>query len=240
MRKKIPDLLQINDYILDKDNFTLKHHNQRCDSSGRKRHIECICDVCQKIYTTYLQNERKKQFPWHCKSCAIKRSWQIPRIIDAHRLSITDELREKRRKHRSITSLKMWNHRRDELCQKMRNRDPSCYMRGRKKMRHSYEQIHWKTGSELTCIGSYELAFVDWCNKNQIDFDWQVVFKMPDDRVYIIDAYIKTGEFANTWIEIKGWLRGTGKQKWEWFHNEHLDNSQLWNLPRLRQLRIIT
>lgn len=98
---------------------------------------------------------------------------------------------------------------------------------------------HWKTQEELVCIGSYERAFVQWCNTNEIDFDWQIPHKMPDGRVYIIDAFIKTGEFANTWIEIKGWLTETGKEKWEWFLSEHPDDSQLWTKSRLEELRIL-
>lgn len=97
--------------------------------------------------------------------------------------------------------------------------------------------FHWKTQQELITIGSYERAFIQWCNANQIDFDWQIPHKMPNGRVYIIDAFIKSGEFANTWIEIKGWLTETGKRKWEWFHSENL-NSQLWTLDVLKQLGI--
>lgn len=62
---------------------------------------------------------------------------------------------------------------------------------------------------------------------------------MPDERKYIIDAFIKTGEFASTWIEIKGYLAGIGKEKWEWFHASHENNSQLWNLPMLTKLGIL-
>lgn len=97
--------------------------------------------------------------------------------------------------------------------------------------------FHWKTNEELICVGSYEVAFVSWCNTNQIDFDWQIPHKMPNGRVYIIDAFIKTGEFANTWIEIKGWLTDIGKKKWEWFHTNH-SNSQLWTLDVLKRMGI--
>lgn len=97
---------------------------------------------------------------------------------------------------------------------------------------------HWKTGEELNCIASYEVAFVNWCNTNLIDFDWQIPHKMPDGRTYVVDAYIKDGEFANIWVEIKGWMTPISKQKWEWFHSE-CPNSELWNLPRLKELEIL-
>lgn len=111
---------------------------------------------------------------------------------------------------------------------------PEIRSKANKKRRISCVINHWKTQEELVCVGSYEQAFVEWCNKNEIDFDWQISHKMPDGRVYIIDAFIKTGEFANTWVEIKGWLNGIGLEKWKWFHSEHPNDSQLWNLKRLK------
>lgn len=98
---------------------------------------------------------------------------------------------------------------------------------------------HWKTQQELICTASYEVAFVNWCNKNEIDFDWQISHKMPDERHYIIDAFIKTGEYANTWIEIKGWNYESGKKKWEWFHSNHLSCSEMWDQKRLKELGIL-
>lgn len=98
---------------------------------------------------------------------------------------------------------------------------------------------HWKTGVDLCCTASYEVAFVNWCNANKIDFDWQIPHKMPNGRVYFIDAYIKDGNFADTWIEIKGWLTGRTKEKWDWFHSEHKMNSELWDRQRLQGLQII-
>ena len=97
---------------------------------------------------------------------------------------------------------------------------------------------HWRTGVELTCTASYEVAFVNWCNKHQIDFDWQIPHRMPDGCVYNIDAFIKDGEFANTWIEIKGWFPESRQHKWKWFLSEH-SNSQLWNQQRLQELGIL-
>lgn len=108
--------------------------------------------------------------------------------------------------------------------------------------------IHWRTHELLQCKGSYEVAFVAWCNANQVDFDWQVAFKTPvltptgRQSVYFIDAYIKTGEFADTYVELKGtWNRKNGhvgKAKWEWFHETH-PNSALWTGHELRLLGIL-
>lgn len=97
---------------------------------------------------------------------------------------------------------------------------------------------HWQTDALLVCRGSYEVAFVNWCNENQISFDWQISHIMPDGCRYIIDAFIKTGQFANTWVEIKGWMRPDAKLKWEWFQTKY-ENSQLWDKQRLTELKIL-
>jgi hypothetical protein len=108
---------------------------------------------------------------------------------------------------------------------------------------------HWRTGEKLKCIASYEAAFVEWCNKNRVDFDWQVKFVTPvltpggKDSVYFVDTYIKTGTFAGTYVEIKGTFNrkngDVGRKKWEWFHAEH-QNSQLWDKEVLVRLGILT
>lgn len=92
---------------------------------------------------------------------------------------------------------------------------------------HVTKLAHWKTGQILICRASYEVAFINWCNSNQIDFDWQIMHKMPDGRAYYVDAYIKSGKFSDLWIEIKGYHRGDSLEKWEWFHSNH-KNSQIW------------
>jgi len=112
-----------------------------------------------------------------------------------------------------------------------------------KKRNNSTILFHWLTKEELVCVGSYEVAFVTWCNMNEIDFDWQISFMTPiltpkgNTSVYIIDAFVKSGEFANTWIEIKG--REIKLEKWKWFHSVYPCDSQLWNFSRLKELGIL-
>src|SRR3990167_9978058 len=79
--------------------------------------------------------------------------------------------------------------------------------------RHASKRFHWKTRQELICVGSYEAAFVIWCAMHQIDFDWQIAHRMPDGRTYIVDAFIKDGTYAKTWIEIKGWMTAVSRGK---------------------------
>lgn len=119
------------------------------------------------------------------------------------------------------------------------NQNPQMLSKNMRSRRKSCVIVHWKTNEELVCVASYEIAFVNWCNHYMIDFDWQIPHKMPDKHTYIIDAYVKDGKFAGTWIEVKGSLYGRTKQKWEWFHSEHPNNSQLWEKNRLQELGIL-
>jgi hypothetical protein len=238
----MPAALKISEYVLDRDQFTLTHANQRRDSSGRKRRIEFPCDVCGTVYVTKLRDEIRKEFPWLCRGCRTKKLWEQSEYRAAIMNGVTDELRQFRRSQRSSLSKQMWNDpdKHAVLSAKLRQRDPSVYSKARRAMRRSVLMRHWKTGEEITCVGSYEAAFVNWCNLNKIDFDWQLPHKMPDGRTYIVDAYIKTGEYAGMWVEVKGYMSSVGREKWEWFHVAHPTTSQLWTQERLKQLEIIT
>lgn len=88
-------------------------------------------------------------------------------------------------------------------------------------------------------MGSYEAAFVDWCRKHRVDFEWQIMHPMPDGRAYYVDARILSGKFAGTWVEIKGFFRPQSREKWEWFHQQ-FPNSELWNKPTLKALGVLT
>lgn len=234
-------MLMTEEYTLDKQAFTLIHANQRKDSTGRKRRIEYPCDTCGDLYVTKLRDEMAKDAPWLCRSCRTRASWKLNTYRERIMSGITDGLRELRRKQCSATSLKMWADpdKRNEISMKLRARDASVYSTARRVMRRSVMRKHWLTHVELVCVGSYEVAFVDWCNTKQIDFDWQIPHRMPDGRLYIIDAFIKGGVYANTWVEIKGYMTTIGRQKWEWFHAEHSNDSQLWMQVRLREIGVL-
>lgn len=235
------DVLKVGEYALDKERFTLVHAHQRRDSTGRKRRIEYLCDTCGTAYVTKLRDEMMKAFPWLCRGCRTKKLWQQPEYRSAIMSGVTDELRHFRRHQRSLTSKKMWadSNKREMISIKLRARDAAVYSKARRTMRHAVVKQHWLTGIELVCVGSYEIAFVEWCNVNHIDFDWQIPHRMPDGRTYIVDALIKTGEYAGIWIEIKGYMSTVGFQKWEWFHTVHPLTSQLWTQKRLEELGII-
>lgn len=237
----LPKLFHVGEYEIDKVQFVLTHANQRKDSTGRKRRIEYACDDCGSLYVTKLLDEQTRQFPWCCRSCNSQKLWKTESYRNAVLSGLTEQVKEIHRQNRRKSSLRFWSDpsRREEMSQKLRARDPSVYSKARKSMRKSVCFTHWRTQEELVCVGSYECAFVKWCNVNQIDFDWQIPFRMPDKRTYIVDAFIKTGEFANTWIEIKGFMSKVGREKWEWFRTEHQTNSALWCQKQLLELGIL-
>jgi len=86
----------------------------------------------------------------------------------------------------------------------------------------------------VICTASYEKKVVEWLNKNEIDFDWQIEFDMPDGRKYFCDLYLKK---ENKYVEIKGYFWKDAKEKWYWFH-ENYSNSELWNYDIIRNLMI--
>ncbi len=93
-----------------------------------------------------------------------------------------------------------------------------------RKTKHASLKRHWKTKKMLVCQASWEKAVVEYLNKNKIDFDWQITFKMPDDSTYRVDLYLKK---ENLFVEIKGYMREVALQKWTWFHKNY-PNSELW------------
>lgn len=114
------------------------------------------------------------------------------------------------------------------------------YERASRKLSHVKSMVHWKTGATLLCRAFYEIAFVNWCNTQQIDFDWQIPFqttlltKRGRQATYIIDAFIKDGDHANTYVEIKGYMRPNSRRKWEWFKSYH-PNAELWDKLKLQE-----
>lgn len=236
----IPSLLKIDQYILDKTTFTLTHQHQRRDSTGRKCRIEYPCDRCTDIYITKLRDEFKKQRPWLCRSCRVKDEWQDPSYRAALLAGITDATRHARSVNAAKRSKDMWldPEKRAQICRKLRERSPDVYSHARRSMRKSVVIEHWKDQRELVCVGSYEVAFVKWCNAHEYDFDWQISHAMPDGRQYIIDARVHDGPLAPNWIEIKGWMTKIGQEKWDWFRAQH-DDAALLGQRELKELGIL-
>ena len=107
--------------------------------------------------------------------------------------------------------------------------------RAAKSQNNSTVLYHWKTGKEVVCVGSFERATVEDFNNRKEDFIWQMPFKMPNGKVYIVDCYLPE---RNIFVEIKGYFRKDAQEKWEWFCKEH-SNSELWNKKKLKELGIL-
>lgn len=98
-----------------------------------------------------------------------------------------------------------------------------------------FVEYHWKTGEELMCQGTWEVAVVQYLNSRQIDFDWQIPFPLSTGRYYFCDLYLPADD---KYVEIKGWwCNELSKQKWEEFHATH-PNSELWMKDKLLELGI--
>ncbi len=96
--------------------------------------------------------------------------------------------------------------------------------------------MHWKTGEELVCVGSYEAKTVNYLNLNKINYLWQpTTFKMPIGKTYRPDLYL---EDQDKWVEIKGYFRKDALEKWNWFQSEY-PNSELWDQKKLKELGIL-
>ncbi|MEK6879813.1 MAG: hypothetical protein AABY22_09415 [Nanoarchaeota archaeon] len=115
------------------------------------------------------------------------------------------------------------------------SQNKNIYLKTARSSNNSFILNHWKTGKEIVCVGSYEKKCVEKWNREKEDFDWQIPFSMPNGRVYIVDAYLPR---PNKYIEIKGYMRPIGKEKWEWFH-ENFPNSDLWSKSILKQKGIL-
>ena len=100
---------------------------------------------------------------------------------------------------------------------------------------------YWKTGEEHVWTAGYEKAFLEWANKNQIEFEWQIRFETPfftpngNKSFYFVDAHLIK---EDKWVEIKGYPRSDAQCKWNWFHEKY-SNSELWNNKRLKELGIL-
>jgi hypothetical protein len=93
---------------------------------------------------------------------------------------------------------------------------------------------HWRTDQNLVCVGSYECFFVEWLNKNKIDFKWQVCFNLSNGKRYFIDCYLP--EF-DIYLELKGREMPDWKEKWQVFTTDYLGiKASVIRLKDLQQL----
>ena len=225
--------------IVGQQNRTRKILDLKCDACQR----EFVCSHCVKS----AERKTTHYCSTHCAHTApaIRQQRKISGRQNAERIKATLEQTclERYGVKSYFETEEFQNKRVKSLMERFGvDHQSKCYEISSKQQRgrgRVTQITHWKTSQILNCEASYEVAFVSWCNLNKFDFDWQIPHKMPDGHVYIVDALIKDGEFTNTWIEIKGYMTPVAKIKWDWFHFEHPNDSQLWNRQRLEELKIL-
>jgi hypothetical protein len=123
---------------------------------------------------------------------------------------------------------------------------PEVQQRSARTRRNSTVLKHWKTGRDVVCSASYELAVVSWLNKTFTDFEWQLPISIPTDaspivagRTYFIDLHVLSGVHSGKYVEIKGsWQREMQRAKWDWFRATH-PTAELWDGPTLKRMGIL-
>ena len=119
-----------------------------------------------------------------------------------------------------------------------RNHDPELILKRMKSSNGCYMVKHWESKKKLLCKGKWERNVARWLNKRKINYEWQVPFKLPDGRTYIIDFYDKD---SNVYVEIKGWWRDDAKEKFDLFKTSNPAlNVEVWTTEELKSRKIST
>lgn len=110
------------------------------------------------------------------------------------------------------------------------------FAKAQRSMRKTKAATYWKTGEELSCRGSYEVAVVTWLNDSMVEFEWQIPFVLENGSTYYCDLYLVK---EDKYVEIKGWwMQEVSRSKWEEFHAAH-PNSELWDYLKLKSMGIL-
>lgn len=115
---------------------------------------------------------------------------------------------------------------------------PNCaQLKAAKKQNTTSIKIHWKTGQEIVCVGSYEAKVIDWLNAQKKEFQWKPkTFLLPSGKRYTPDLFINE---LNAYIEIKGYWWNS-KSYFDEFIAANLGNIQLWNKSKLQSMKLIS
>ena len=116
------------------------------------------------------------------------------------------------------------------------NKDPAIRLKGAKACNNYVTLFHWKTNEEVICQGSYERRVVEYLNRLNIDFRWQVPFALSDGRTYIVDFYDVS---RDVYVEIKGWWRDDARDKHDLFRSDNPGLAvEVWDKSTLKELNI--
>jgi hypothetical protein len=117
-----------------------------------------------------------------------------------------------------------------------RNKDPDLIMKRTCTGRRSFRIEHFRSKQALRCNGAFEANVVDFLNKHQIDFDWQIGFKLSNNTTYLCDLYLIK---EDTYVEIKGRWYHDAVDKFNLFLSDYPNlKVEVWDMPKLKQMGI--
>lgn len=122
----------------------------------------------------------------------------------------------------------------------VKTKDLCCVDCGRlkaaKKQNTSKTLFHWKDGSQIDCVGSYEVKVIEWLNINKMEYLWKPkTFLLASGRKYTPDLFIVS---LQSFVEIKGWWWNS-KSYFDEFVKQNLGKIELWDKTKLKQMRLI-
>jgi hypothetical protein len=182
------------------------------------------CDKCSKQYKAALGYERKKRYPWHCKSCAITLAWVEEQYREIH----VRELKKANstiaaRFRRSVMSKLNWSD--DNTRKRMLTRDWSAASR-KGKITKMQNLISGKTKYKVphgkrTLVGTtwmrstYEARFATFLTLQNIEWVYEPKwFEIGSGKLYLPDFYVPS---FDVYVEVKGWWRDDAKEKFDAF-----------------------
>lgn len=209
---------------LDKENFVATDCNGTLLSVKVKFKIEC--ENCNTFYWAALGFERDKKYPWHCKSCAIKKCW----CLDDYRNNHIETLKKtfennKRFEQCSEQSKKNWSNL--EIRERMLDRDRTIatlksietkkrnLLSGKTTLKaaHGKRCLYENDDKKIYFRSTYELRFAHILDKQ--NYEWSYESKSflvcNDNKIYIPDFEIPNLGF----VEVKGWWRDDAREKYD-------------------------
>lgn len=211
---------------IDQKNFT------GIDASGiclpLKMKFDFPCNRCKKNYVAALCFERKKIFPWFCKSCAITVQWEDESYRQIHIEEMTKALNKPDQKARlSLQSKKNWSD--DDVRRRMLSKDHKAIsvkahethkknlLSGKTtlKVSHGKRCLYDGVQGKFFFRSTYELRMSIILDTNGFEWTYEKDnFSVCNDtKVYTPDFNVKNIGF----IEVKGWWRDDAKEKYDSF-----------------------
>jgi hypothetical protein len=163
------------------------------------------CSFCNKEYFVRpCQNKRTKYCSKTCKSSAIYNKYKNKMIENAKKVCTGRIAPNRGIPHKKEALKKIMAH---------SSKRPNGYWG------ISYKPYVCKNGKKLNLKSSYEILFVEFLEKNNIDFEYEPEqFLLDNGKAYIPDFYIPS---QNKWYEIKGYANHKSIEKYNLFKKKY-------------------